>query len=737
MPLQSLYAVGIANPLMLGWLAAAAAPILIHLWSRRKYREMTWAAMEYLLAALKRKQRRMQLEQLLLLAVRTLLILLVVGAVLVSYLERIGLAAPGGGRTHRVLVIDGSYSMAYQPKDKSRFQQAKLLAQQIVEESRQGDAFTLVLMSSPPRVVVGNPVFDPGDFLQEIESLRLEHTTADLPATLAAVEGILKTARGEHARLKAEEVYFLTDLGRAGWLPKHPSDEAAEEFRKRARRLAESAVLVVIDVGQPSAENVAVTAVDTPQPVATLARDVELEATLRNFGHQSRTRQPVELLVDGRIVDEQQVDLGPDGEVSVAFAHRFQTPGDHAVEIRTHGDYLDVDNHRFMAVPVRESIPVLCIDGHPSGEPYGGASDYLAVALTPQDDSVERPVVRAEVAAESALLERDFSRYECVFLCDVAQFTSSEARRLDAYLRGGGNLVFFLGPQVVADRYNRELGGRAGSPRLLPARLGPVVTQAEFQPLNPLDYRHPIVRTWEKYPGGGLLGMPVAKYYKLTLPADSKAKVALATAGGDPLIVEEPIGRGRVVLVATSASEASWSLIPMSHGYAALVHEILEFCLGGQLRRRNLRVGQPIGGSVALPSPDVSLWVEGPNGRGRPVPLHPEGDYSEFSYDDTLIGGVYTARFGPPLDRQRRFAVNVDTAESDLTQLSQQQLSSEVWPGVPFEHQTTWRNTEQPAAAVHRPARLLEVLILLLLCCALALVFLETFLAWWFGYHAT
>ena len=99
------------------------------------------------------------------------------------------------------------------------------------------------------------------------------------------------------------------DVTDAGWLPKHPSDEAAEEFRKRARRLAESAVLVVIDLGQPSAENVAVTTVDTPQPVVTLGRDFEIEASLRNFGHQSRTRQPVELLVDGRIVDEQQVDL--------------------------------------------------------------------------------------------------------------------------------------------------------------------------------------------------------------------------------------------------------------------------------------------------------------------------------------------------------------------------------------------------------------------------------------------
>jgi len=69
MPSSALYAFGFTSLPMLGWMAAAAAPILIHLWSRRKYREMTWAAMEYLLAALKRKQRRMQFEQWLLLPV--------------------------------------------------------------------------------------------------------------------------------------------------------------------------------------------------------------------------------------------------------------------------------------------------------------------------------------------------------------------------------------------------------------------------------------------------------------------------------------------------------------------------------------------------------------------------------------------------------------------------------------------------------------------------------------------
>ena len=70
---------------MLGWLAAAAAPLLIHLWSRHRFREVDWAAMQFLLAAMRKNARRLQLQQWLLLAVRTLLIVLVVLAVAEPY----------------------------------------------------------------------------------------------------------------------------------------------------------------------------------------------------------------------------------------------------------------------------------------------------------------------------------------------------------------------------------------------------------------------------------------------------------------------------------------------------------------------------------------------------------------------------------------------------------------------------------------------------------------------------
>ncbi len=732
-PARPILAFGFSNLAMLGWLGAAAVPILLHLWSRRRYREMYWAAMEYLLAALRASRRRLQLEQLLLLLVRTAIIILVVLAVAEPYFQRSGLALGPGERTHRVLVIDGSYSMAYRPTDKSRFERAKELAAQIVEESPQGDAFTLVLMSAPPRIVVTNPVFEPRDFLPEIDSLELPHTTADLPATLVKVEQVLITARREHPRLTRQEVYFLTDLGRVGWLVDSLDAAARTEFGNRSKRLAESAGLVVIDLGQEGAENVAVTALSTDEAFATVGRSVLVEAELKSFGRQARPGQLVQLLVDGRRVDEEHVDLPPAGAASVGFSCRFAAPGDHTIEVRLEGDQLDVDNHRWLALPVKQFVRVLCVDGRPSGEPFGGATGYLATALAPEDEPFGQARIRPEVVPESRLLEIDLGLYDCVFFCDVAQFTSSEAQALDAYLKRGGSLVFFLGERVIAGQYNRQLGGgRNGGVRVLPARLGPLVRQPEHR-LDPRSYGHPIVQSFRGHERAGLLTTPVEKHVKLIVPKLAKAKVALALANGDPLIVEEPIHRGRVVLFATSADD-SWTLMPKWLSYLPLVHDTLDYVVGQQREQRNVEVGQALGSALSAGAADAAVAVDRPDGRRDEVRVRLEEGGSTWSYAETTTSGIYTAEFGPPLSRRQAFAVNVDPAESDLARLTLEELRSDVWPDVAFVHQTKWQSVDDPPVGrISRRSDLPKTL----LYAVLGLLLAETFLAWRFGHHTT
>ena len=66
------------SPALLWGLALGAAPLIIHFFNKRAYRETSWAAMRFLLEAVRKNSRRLRIEQLILLAVRTLILLLVV-----------------------------------------------------------------------------------------------------------------------------------------------------------------------------------------------------------------------------------------------------------------------------------------------------------------------------------------------------------------------------------------------------------------------------------------------------------------------------------------------------------------------------------------------------------------------------------------------------------------------------------------------------------------------------------
>ncbi len=731
-PIPSIIAFDLVSPAMLGWLVAGVAPLLIHLWMKRRYREMSWAAMEYLLAAIKQSRRRMRFEQLLLLIVRTLLIVVVVLAVAEPFFDRVGTPFSPGERTHRVIVMDGSFSMAFKATDKTRFERAKEAARRIVEESSRGDGFTLVLMAEPPRVVVGTPAFEPRHFLPEIENLGVLHTSADLPATLVEVERILTAARSDHPRLVREEVHFFTDLDRMCWAADPARTQDKVDCHQRLIRLAESASLVIVDLGQAGAENLSVVNARTGEPFATLSQTMDIEADLRNFGRQEKKRQTVELIVDGRRVNQTDVDVPAGGEASVSFSYRFEFSGDHEVEIRAEGDNLDVDNGRFLAVPVKRFVDVLCVDGRPSGEPYGAATDFLVRALDPAESLAQEGRIRAEVVPESALSEFDLDRYDCVFLANVAQFTSSEARVLDSYLVGGGSLVFFLGDRVMAQSYNRELGGgRTDGVKLLPAQLGQVVDRTQSR-LDPLGYRHPIVREFRGNERAGLLTTPVRTYLELTVPEGSAGRVALALEDGAPLIVEGPVHRGRVVMVATSA-DVSWTDMPVLTSYVPIVQEILKFAIRDRFRDRNLLVGDTLGESLSTNTSDVPLTLHRPDGKNQSLRIEDQSNQASWSYSDTFISGNYTAELGPPISRRQVFAVNVDPRESPLARISPEELETEEWPGVPFFHQSGPEQTsDRPVAQAGRQSGLPKLLLYL----AMALLFLETYLARRFGYYA-
>ena len=655
---------------------AVSVPILIHLLNRRRFRIVPWAAMRFLLAAQRKNARRMRLEQLLLLLVRCLILVLAALAMMAvtPWAEAVwrwanpsgGMSRLAGGtRTHRILVIDGSFSMGVKVDDTTPFERARGLAAQLIEEGNGSDGYSVVLMASPPRRIVPRPSEDSRKVAAEVRALKMTHGNADLAATLSTVASLLRETPG---KFSAREVYFLTDLQRSGWISPRPGDlaPALTAFKETHARA------IFIDVGQEGLSNLAVTGLELREPIATTSGEMRILATLFNHGDTrdevsvrlfagkargSSSEKPLQL----RPVGEKIVRARRNQQTPVPFTYRFPTPGDYLIQVQVSHDALELDDRRAAVVRVRNTVPVLLVDGKPASELFDRASQWLRVALNPFDD---RERIPASIAARPRVVNvrqfgdastGDLSRYDAVYLCDVPLLGTTEVRRLEAHVRRGGALIVCLGGQVDVNNYN-DLLYRNGQ-GLLPAKL--VDRRAPrsgytFQLTMPPDAekREPLqlfqdgaarerllmpqfTRIFEVEPARAINGItPRALLNFASVALPGRTGGGLMTAEGGPAILEWrpplptgkdegaakedregttpakpslaiPSSRGRVVLITTTVN-SDWNNWPASPAFPPLMQELLYHAASARLRERALLVGEPI----ELVRSDVASGIE-------------------------------------------------------------------------------------------------------------------------------
>jgi hypothetical protein len=722
MPLVGIF----ETPLLVGAVAAGAAsiPIVIHLLNRRRFRIVQWAAMRFLLAAQKKNTRRMRLEQLLLLAVRTLLVVLLVLAMasVMPWSESLWYrlfpesavrAASGARRTHKILVLDGSFSMATKTGEQTCFEKARAVANQILQESTLGDGFSVVLATTPARRIVPEPSDDARKVADEIDHLKLPHGNADMASTLTAIDDMLRTSP---AKYEDRVVYFLTDLQRSTWNGKQSGEPGAvwKNIQDRGR-------FVLVDVGREGVVNSAVTQVAIKVPFVLTGTATPIAATVHHYGSGPRPQTRVQLLVGKareaandppfglRVIDERKVDLAP-GQNQVVFNHKFMTPGDYAIQIRLDADAIEPDDSRTVIVTVKDNVPVMVVNGKPAPELYDQATDYLMAALNPFQATLSpknvpaRPVMVSEAKFADASLGA-LNEFDCVFLCDVARIGSGEVKRLEAHLERGGGVVFCLGPQVDIEAYNR-LVYRNGE-GILPGRLLSVQPAPDkdsyfrFTAEEKNYHLPPLEAFAADRDRNSLLSARFRQYVRAELPQRGQARKILSfmpeagspTAAldrgpgssklpvGDPALIDWPRRRGRVLLF-TSTVNMDWTSWPASPSFPALVQEILPYAVAGRLHEQSANVGdileqfQPSGGA------GLEMAMTLPDGRTETLRSENRDDFSVFRFANTELDGVYHAAIGLNA-RDWLYAVNVPTttdtqqsSESDPARTNEVELRS-------------------------------------------------------------
>ena len=685
---------------MLPWLAAALLPWLVHRLLQRPERSTDWAAVELLLAAIQRRSRQLNLQQWLLLAIRTAIIVLLVIAAAGPIYHRFAIGSQAGTQNHFVLVFDRSLSMSVEEAGRSRFQRAQEAAKDLVTASDGKDAFSIVAWDQTAEEKLGRPSFDTERVLAAISELNSSHSRAELPAALDALASILDQAEKELPTVSEHKVVFLSDRSQATWSLQDPIRTSLQSLMRRAN-------LSVIDLDDSHRDNLMIASLRVEPKFVVQDRSLEIVAAVRSHERQSRTELTVEMMVDGRRVSGQQIDLPTGQEREVRFGHAFVGAGKQVVEVSLSStdDALSLDDRRRLLVDVRPKLRVACVAGYP------GAADDVARALNP--GGKPQSLFAPEAVSLGRLSELRLNHYDAVFLCSVEQLSRRETLQLSRYVQQGGSLAVLLG--------TAEPGPELAS--LLPMEVTSELATGEFR-FDPLDYEHPIVRAFQGSSSAGLLGTTINKYAMLRPKNPSNGfEEVLAFDSGDPALLVHRTGQGRVAVFALPATlrfsdpaATPWSTFPVSPSYLPIIREVVSYLVGDNwLEQHNLQVGQ----KAVLAN--VQFDSSGPRQlltpSGKSLPVYPSA--TEPLLVEANEAGVYSLISDSlmlPL-----LAVNPDPRESDLSMVE--------GPLLPAGSSDLEQVALGPAG--HRWGGTSLAGMLLVLTFAMLLV--ESSLAWWLG----
>lgn len=502
---------------LLAGLLLIAAPIIIHLIHRMRFKRVRWAAMEFLLKAQKRMKRKMIIEQLLLLILRCLLMLLI-GLLVARFF---GFAGDTTGKeattTFHYVILDDSPSMGDLIGDDggepiSTYEKGKRTITDKIAPAL-GGATTPQLMDVVRASDPDSPL--PIGQLNATSTKELKDNLSQYqPATVRAdLPALIKKGADQLAARGADTgkvLHVVSDFRAADW------NEQGDGIKEQVKRLTEAGIKVhLVDVAHPYRkadrklpahhDNVGIVELKPNKAVVAKFEEVEFSLKVKNYGSAEVKDLRVSIRVNG---DEAKggrsvvfASIPPGQEASEKFNINFERAGVGAdnpfqgkqsqtplsegekqdlkkaferfnlvsavVESKLESG-LDADNVRHTAVEVREALPILVVDATDPDkrDAKEGEALYLKKFIASSGTSFQwNTATPAEVGG------MDLSKYSFVLLLNVPGLSDPAVRNLEEFVRNGGGCGFWLGDKVKPAEYNKGLY-RDGD-GLFPAPLPP------------------------------------------------------------------------------------------------------------------------------------------------------------------------------------------------------------------------------------------------------------------------
>ena len=331
------------NPLLLVGLVAAAVPVLLHLFQRRRPREMAFPNVALLRDVQATTVRRVRIQEWLLLALRVLAL----AALAVGFARPVaeGAWADIGEVPVSVgLVVDNSRSMGQQTGGETALAALRAQGEALAASLHAGDEVFVVPTAGP---VSATPVRTPDGLRAALDSLRPRAGAVPLTAALDRAAAALDGARHRRRLLLA-----LTDA------------QAGTLVDSGAARVPFDGAVTVVPIGAAGANAAVVDVRLAADAQVEAGQPLDVEVAVARTGEGAVPPLPVRLVqLDGSrrvTVAQGTATVGPDGApVTVRLRPTLRGAGDVAFEAELDappGDALADDDRRALVVRLPLSL---------------------------------------------------------------------------------------------------------------------------------------------------------------------------------------------------------------------------------------------------------------------------------------------------------------------------------------------------------------------------------------------
>jgi len=642
----------IAPAFLLG-LLAIGLPLWLHRLSSDNPNKQKFSSSMFLEPGEPRRVLAKKLQYLLLLALRiAVLVLLALAFTQPALWRRPEAASAGGARLH-LIVLDGSASMGYS----GRFERARAAAREVIAGLRADDRGQLVVAGRQFEVL-GPATGDASVLRDALNTVEPGVFRLDYGQLMRSIDALLRTAE------LPVVIDLVTDVQQSS-LPTRFGELAP-------RRPAEVAIH---DVSGGKADNW------TIESFAGSALTGELEASVRSFA-AADARKSVRLTLNGKTTAEQPVEIAAGGRAQARFAALELAAGPNRVTVSLEpGDDLAADDQRFLVLKRPQPRNVLLV----AADQKGRGALFLASAL----GTLATLALNPETRTPAKLTDKPLAEASFVVVTDVGLLGSGEVAALTDYVQNGGRALLALGPRSTG-LTTVPLSGEV-------LRGGQQLGAAATVSVGEIDTAHPALR--------GLDDLRSAKFTRyVAVEPGTEDRVLIRLEDGAPLLVERPLGAGRVLLF-TSSLDREWNDLPVQPVYVPFIAGLANHLLGGAGFTSEADLGSTLavralglaGGQIFDPRGQKALGL---GAGGEDVLLDQIGFYE-------VVGGGNT----------ELVAVNFDPREADLTRVDDATL--ERWRGLGTRAAEQTQSAASSAANEPTPRPLGPLLVIALLLAAI------------------